>query len=346
MNLPKNYTHLLSEVRTTIVNAQIRAIRAVNRELVLLYWEIGKKIVERQVEEGWGKSIVEQLSKDLKAELVDSQGFSTRNLWEMRKFYQTYKDFPNLQPLVAEIPWTHNRIIMDKIKDHSARAYYLEATANNGWSKAVLRIKIDSQDYERQVLNNAQNNFKLALPEYLAEQANEAIKSSYNLEFLGLKDSVKERELESRLIEKIRDFLIELGYGFAFLGSQYKLQLDSKEYFIDLMFFHRKLNCLVAFELKVDGFKPEYAGKLNFYLEVINDTIKEPHENPAIGILLCRNECNSKVEVEYALRGMSNPIGVAQYQLIKELPQEFIKQLPSPEELSEIINQDFKEDDH
>ncbi len=340
MNTPNNYPQLLTDIRAAILQARIKAARVLNKELIQLYWKIGEMIVQRQGEEGWGKAVVDKLSQDLRSELPDSRGFSTRNLWDMRKLYQTYKDYPNLRQAVAEIPWSHNLLIMSKIKDRHAQAYYLKAAAFNGWSRNVLSIKIEIDDYARQVLEQSQNNFELALPDYLAEQANESIKSTYNLEFLGLKAAAKEREIEEGLIAKIRDFLIELGYGFAFVGSQYKLKIEEKEYFLDLLFFHRKLNCLVVFELKAGEFKPEYAGKLNFYLEVVNDTLKEEHENPAIGILLCRG--TNDLEVDYALRSVNNAIGVSNYQLTKALPENLTKQLPSPDELNRLLDRKYK----
>ncbi len=330
-----NYPKLLKDVRTAIITARTRAIKVINRELIQLYWEIGELIVQRQEQEGWGKSVVEKLSKDLCVEIPDSKGYSTQNLWYMRQFYLTYKENLNLQQLVGEIPWGHNILIFSKLKDDAEREYYLKASASYGWSRNVLGLKIKSQDYQRSIIGNASSNFEIALPEELVEQTTEAIKSSYNLEFLGLNQKASEREIEVGLIAKLRDFLIELGYGFAFLGSQYKLKLGEKDYFLDLLFFHRKLNCLVVFELKAGAFKPEYAGKLNFYLEVINDTIKEPHENPAIGILLCQDK--DDLDVEYSLRSVKNPIGVSQYQLQSELPKELLEKLPSSKELNDFI---------
>jgi len=240
-----------------------------------------------------------------------------------------------LPQLVAEIPWGHHRLILDKLTDPAARLYYLRATARFGWSRNVLLNQIKANAYERAVTDKSTHNFALALPEHLAEQADEMLKSSYNLEFLGIRRAVKERELENRLIERLRDFVLELGYGFCFVGRQYRLALGKKEYFIDLLFYHRFLKALVAFELKVGPFEPEYAGKMDFYLNLLNDKERAAGDNPSIGIILCAEK--DDVEVEYALAIKRNPIGVAVYRLQTKLPGELKGKLPTAKQLFEAV---------
>ncbi|MDO1451813.1 PDDEXK nuclease domain-containing protein [Rhodocytophaga aerolata] len=331
MNQTTDYLQLLSAVKQQIMSSRIQAVRAVNKEMIKLYLHIGQLIVHKQEQFGWGKSIVEQLAKDLQKEFSGTVGFSSQNLWYMRQFYIEYREDTNLQQLVGEIPWSHNLLLMARVKDKAERIYYIQATSQLGWSRDVLLNQIKAKAYERHLLEPKQTNFDKALPIYLAEQASEAIKSSYNLEFLGINKPVLEKELESRMITHVKELLLELGYGFSFVGSQYKIMLAENEYFIDLLFFHRKLRCLVAIELKTGKFKPEYAGKMNFYLEVLDQTEKLDGENPAIGIILCAEKDN--LEVEYALRVSTKPMGVAEYQLTKELPVSLTGKLPTVAEL-------------
>ncbi|MCB0566917.1 MAG: DUF1016 domain-containing protein [Lewinellaceae bacterium] len=326
------YQQLLSQIKATIQAERTRAIQQVTRSLITAYWEIGRQIVESQERHGWGKSIVEQLSEDLRRDFPGQSGFSARNLWEMRRFYETYKDFSNLQQAVAEIPWGHHRLIMQKCRNPAEREYYIRASAAMGWSRNVLRNQIKAKAFERQASLPKATNFKQTLPEHLAEQANEAMKSSYSLEFLNINEPILERELEKQLLQNLRDFLLELGYGFTFIGSQYSISLGDKSYRIDLLFFHRKLRSLVAIDLKMGAFQPEYAGKMNFYLELLDERVKLQEENPSIGIILCAEKDN--LEVEYALRTGTKPMGVAEYQLSSHLPKELSGQLPSPEEIS------------
>ncbi len=363
--LDKNYINFLDEIKKQVVSSNIKAVKSVNRELINMYWNIGELILERQKQFAWGKSIVEQLSKDLQKEFSGKKGFSSQNLWFMRQMVNEYSTPNLLQPvrdlqlfheytikqnisnndlsnnnaieflkqLVFEIPWSHNILIMTKIKNFQERVFYLQATAGYGWSRNVLLNQIKADAYRRSLKENKQNNFHLTLPEHIAEQTNEAIKSSYSLDFLGVTSPVSEKELENKMIEHIRDLLIELGYGFAYLGNQYKITLGDNFYLIDLLFYHRHLKCLIAIELKAGKFKPEYAGKLNFYLEVLDDTVKLENENPSIGILLCAEKDN--IEVEYAFRTSNKPIGVAKYELTKELPSDLKGKLP---EIKEIKN--------
>jgi len=324
--LSKEYKGTLELIRHEIHTARFHVARTITKEHISLYWKIGKIISEKQQEQGWGKSVVEIIASDLQKEYPESSGYSSRNLWDMRRFYVRYSENEKLRQLVAEIPWGQNLLILAKVKDDNEAEFYLNATMEYGWSRNVLLNQIKSQAYRRALSQNKTHNFERALPEYLSEQADEALKSEYNLEFLGLKKGVKERELESKMIEKIRDVIMEFGAGFSFLGNQYKIKLGEKEYFIDLLFFHRKLQCLVAVELKVGAFKPEYAGKLNFYLEILDNTEKAENENPSLGILLCAEK--DTLEVEYALRTTKKPIGIAEYQLTKDLPEKYQDYLP------------------
>jgi predicted nuclease of restriction endonuclease-like (RecB) superfamily len=328
------YLAFLEEIKSQISSARIQASKAVNREQILLYWQIGKMIVEKQEIVGWGKSIVEQLAKDLKLEFPNTQGFSARNIWDMRKFYLTYKDEPKLRQLVAEIPWKHNLLIMS-LPDKKAQAYYLEASAKFGWTRNVLTFQIKGDAFNKLTQKNKSHNFEQTMPETLALQADEMLKSDYSLDFLGLSQIFLERELEQKIMENIKIFLLELGYGFTFIGQQYRIVLGKKEYFIDLLFFHRKLKCLVAIDLKIGEFEPEHAGKMNFYLEVLDNSVKMPDENPSIGIILCSKK--DDLEVEYALRIANRPMGVAEYAITHQLPKELQNNLPNPQDLKKLL---------
>ncbi len=378
---PADYAKFFAGLKQRIRSAQITAVRAVNRELILLYWDIGRAIVEKQQTARWGDAVVERLAADLRAEFPDMRGFSNRNIWDMKRFYLAYSDeaiwrqavadlagrldptailpqpvaeidkgkfwpqvaarlergtLGELVPqLVAEIPWGHHRLILDKLSDPAARLWYLHATAQCGWSRRVLLNQLKGQAYERAVTENKTHNFPLALPEHLAEQADEMMKSRYNLEFLGIAGAIKERELENRLIEHLQRFLLELGYGFCFVGRQYRLALGQKEYFVDLLFYHRFLKALVAFDLKLGEFEPEHAGKMDFYLNLLNENERGPDDQPSIGIILCAEK--DDIEVEYALKTKANPIGVAEYQLQSRLPAEFKGKLPTARQLSDAV---------
>jgi predicted nuclease of restriction endonuclease-like (RecB) superfamily len=353
------YQQFIKELKGRVLSARVSAARAVNRDLILLYWDIGRGIVEKQQTLGWGDSIVEMVSADLQKAFPGSFGFSPQNVWRMLQFFRTYTDnlflsqavrelekkgrkTPSpeelsqfVRELVATVPWGHHANVLAKLTDPAARLYYLQATARFGWSRNVLLNSIKARVYERAVTEKKTHNFPLALPEYLAEQADEALKSSYNLEFLGIRREVKERELEDRLIERLRDFILELGYGFCFVGRQHRLALGKKEYFIDLLFYHRFLKALVAFELKVGAFEPEHAGKMDFYLNLLNDRERAPDDNPSIGVILCAEKYD--VEVEYALKTKQNPIGVAEYQLQSKLPAEMKGKLPTARQLADVV---------
>ena len=289
------YFDYLSSVKEKIRSAQYEAMKQVNKNLLNLYWEIGKSIVEKQKEYGWGKSIVESLAKDLQLEFVGVQGFSARNLWYMRSFYELYADNVKLQPMVAEIGWTHNLLIMSRCKDNLEREFYIQMTKKYGWSKTVLIHQIEGKSYEKYLLN--QTNFDQALPEKYQHQAKFAVKDEYNFDFLELSDQHSEKELEQALMKNVRRFLLEMGGDVAFIGNQFRLQVDDEDFYIDLLLFHRRLRSLVAIELKAGKFKPEYAGKMNFYLAALNDKVKQEEENPSIGIIICKSKSKTVVDM-------------------------------------------------
>ncbi len=329
------YQNFLTQVIETINSARYKAYKAVNKYNIEQNFELGRIIVENQQKNNWGKSIVDTLSKDINKFVDGIKGYSPGNLWRMRQFYLEYKDEPELLELTFKIPWGQNLEIMHKIKDRNERRYYFTATDKLAWSRAVLINQIKADAYVHYLSDPKLNNFEKALPVHLAEQANEALKSGYNLDFLGVTKPTLEKELENRLVEKIRDFLLELGYGFSFIGNQYRLKLNQKEYFIDLLFYHRFLKCLVAIELKAVGFEPEFAGKMNFYLELLDEQEKQLDDNPSIGIILCPSK--DDLEVEYALRTTSKPIGVSEYRLTKSLPTKFKGKMPTSEELKQML---------
>lgn len=331
------FSHFITDIKQKIYKAKSKAIFSANRLMIELYYEIGKEIVSKQESLSWGKSVVEQMSKDLIEEFGEKSGYSTQNLWYMRQFYLAYQECLNLQQLVGEIPWGSNILIFSKCKNDDEKEYYLKNTIENGWNRNVLAHHIKTNLFSRDKIETTSNNFEVALSSELSELATDIIKSEYNLEFLEIAKDAHERKLENKLVENIKKFLLELGYGFSFLGNQYKLQLGQNEYYIDLLFFHRKLNALVAIELKIGKFKPEYAGKMNFYLNLLNDTVKMPHENPSIGIILCTDK--DGLEVEYALQNVIQPMGVSTYTMNNTLPKELNDSLPSKQEIENKLKE-------
>jgi predicted nuclease of restriction endonuclease-like (RecB) superfamily len=332
-----SYNTFISEIIATINSARYDAFKSVNRHHIGLNFEIGKLIVENQEKHDWGESIVDTMSKDINKTIDGVKGYSPQNLWRMRQFYLEYKDDAEQTELAIEIPWGHNMLIIHKVKDPEERTYYLKLSSKMAWSRSVLLNQIKANAYQHHLLDPKQHNFDKALPVHLSEQANEALKSEYNLDFLGITKPVLERELENRLIENIRDLLLELGYGFSFIGNQYRLKLNQKEYFIDLLFYHRYLKCLVAIELKTVEFEPEFAGKMNFYLELLDEQEKQADDNPSIGIILCPTKDN--IEVEYSLRSNTKPIGVSEYKLTHELPKTLKGKVPTSKELKQMLTQ-------
>lgn len=330
----ESFSQFVVEIKQAIRQAQTRALQTVNKELISLYWTIGQRIVQNQQAHGWGKSIVKNLSEELQKEFVDARGFSVQNLWNMRMYYLAYVDNPKLQTLSREISWSHNVKILQKLKDPLAQQFYMQASIHNAWSLRILDHQIDNQTYEKTLLG--QTNFSDTLPEAIQEQAGLVVKDEYTFDFLELAEQHSEKELETALIHKVRDFLIQMGTDFAFMGNQYKLTVDDEDYFIDLLLYHRRLKSLIAVELKIGKFKPEYAGKMSFYLTALNETVKLPDENPSIGIIICKEK--ARTTVEFSLKETNQPIGVATYKLLHELPQEYQDALPQPKEIEQKLS--------
>jgi len=328
--LPSGYDELLQDIKNRVKTSRIRAALAVNRELVLLYWGIGRDILKRQSEQGWGAKVIERLAADLRHEFPDMTGLSARNLKYMRAFAEAWPDEAIVQQVVAQIPWGHNVRLLDYVKTSDERLWYAKAVTEYGWSRNVLVHQIESGLYKRQ--GKATTNFEKALPSPQSDLARELLKDPYDFEFLTLQRDAEERALEKGLITHIRQFLLELGAGFSFLGSQYHLEIGGQDFYIDLLFYHVKLRCYVVIELKTGAFKPEYAGKLNFYLAAVDDMLRHPDDAPTIGILLCKQK-GEKVIAEYALRGMSAPIGVSEYKVTEVLPELLKNSLPTIEQL-------------
>lgn len=324
---------MLAEVKARVHAAQYAALRAVNKELVGLYWNIGRLIAERQNNARHGAAIAERLADDLRKSFPDVRGFSRRNVFYMREFYLAYRDNSKVQPLVAQVGWAHNLVILQSCVDVLEREFYLRATRKFGWSKNVLIHQIDNQSYQKSLLG--QTNFDKALTPALRRQAHLAVKDEYTFDFLGLGEQHSERELERALITRVEDFLRAMGGMFAFMGSQYRLGVEGDEYFIDLLLFHRHLRSLVAIELKIGKFQPEFIGKMQFYLAALDAQVRQSDENPSIGIILCKEK--KRTIVEYALRDSRRPIGVATYAITKTLPKGLRGQLPSAEVISRLL---------
>ena len=340
MNIELTQTAFIADIKQKIRLAQYEALKAVNVHLINLYWERGKSISEKQAE-SWGKAVVPALSKELQKEFPKLSGFSTTNLWLMAQFYSEYQADENLQPLVGEISWTKHVVILNKCKDSLERKFFILATKKFGWSKNVLIHQIENKTYEKYLLN--QTNFNQTLPEPILNQAVLAVKDEYTFDFLTLSDLHSEKELENSLIQNLRNFLLEMGHQFTFIGNQFRLEVGGKEYFIDLLLYHRQLQCLVAIELKVGEFLPEYKGKMEFYLSALNDKVRLKHENDSIGIIICKEK--NRTIVEYSLKTSQMPIGVATYTLTDKLPKDYQNLLPSSKEISDKINKYFSEND-
>ena len=336
-----NYDAMLREIILEVKMTRIVIANRLNTSVTKLYWSIGKRLSSAKFEKGYGGKAVEQLSVDLKMEFPDTEGFSPRSLWDMKRLYDFYTEdnqilpqpvaeccYQKLPHVVAELPWGHNRLILSKIKDKQEALYYVEAAIKMGWTRNVLLHFIKADTYHNAKELPKPHNFETTLPEHLRERADEILKSTYNLGFLGITHQIKERELERRLVEKIKLFLLELGEGFSFIGNQYRLALYQKEYFVDLLFFNRKIKSLIAIDLKIGAFEPEYIGKMNHYLGLLDDQVKMSGENPSIGIILCAEKDN--IDVEIALRDFLKPIGVADYKTVfpeKEIKSMIIREL-------------------
>lgn len=329
------YAEFLKEIDESIREAQINAVSAVNKQLVGLYWRLGKRIVETQKKEKWGDAVIESLAKDLQKRFPGMQGYSSRNLWRMRDLYLSYKDNPKLTTLLAEISWSHNLAIIQASKDPQEREFYLRMAIKNRWSHRVLLNKIENQTYEKTLLG--QTNFDRTVPATIKGKAQMVVKDEYLFDFLELGDEYTERQLEDALVARVDHFLREMGGMFAFVGRQYRLEVGDKEYFIDILLYSRALKCLIAIELKIGEFLPEYVGKMQFYLAALDVHDKIAGENPSIGIILCKSK--NRTTVEYALKESNKPIGVSGYTVVKKLPKELKKQLPSAEQIEKLLGE-------
>jgi predicted nuclease of restriction endonuclease-like (RecB) superfamily len=328
----ESYAALIQTLKQEIANARIKAHLAVNREMIMLYWKIGQQILERQKEEGWGTKVIENISKDLRKEFPEMKGLSYQNISYMRQFAIEYDNEQFLQQAIGEIPWGHNITIFSQLKDYQQRLWYAQKAIENGWSRNVLNVQIKTNLYARD--GKSLNNFKSTLPAPQSDLAQSIIKDPYNLEFLDVQAKLHERELENKLIDNIRKFLLELGHGFAFIGNQYHIELEGEDYYLDMLFYHVKLKCYIVIELKTGKFKPEYAGKMNFYLNLMDRKIKDASDNSTIGIILCEDKRG--VTVEYAIEGISKPMGISQFKLTGKLPESLKEYLPTPEELTKL----------
>jgi predicted nuclease of restriction endonuclease-like (RecB) superfamily len=331
--LPKGYADILSFISSKIKSAQARAMSAVNRELVEVYRDIGRIIQEQQESGEWGDAVVKTLAADLQKIFPGMRGFSCRNLYTMRDLHSSYVGDEKLQTLSAQISWSHNVAILSKCKDTIEREFYMRMAKKNGWTYRVLIHHIEGGTFEKTMV--AQSNFKKNLPTNLHPEAILVAKDEYALDFLGLADEHSEHELEKAIVKNIEAFLREVGTSISFLGSQYRIEMEGQEFFIDLLFYHRRLKSLIAVELKVSEFAPEHVGKMQFYLAVLDDKVRLEGENPSIGIILCKSK--KRTVVEYALKDANKPINVASYHLVKTLPKELKKELPSLEQMEKLL---------
>jgi predicted nuclease of restriction endonuclease-like (RecB) superfamily len=336
-SLPEGYEALLTDLKCRIRSAQVRAALSVNRELILLYWSLGNDILNRQRSEAWGGKVIDRLATDLSRAFPGITGFRARNLRYMRALAEAYPDPEFVQQVVALLPWGHNVRLLDAVKDPEERVWYIRQAVENGWSRNVLVHQMESGLYRRQ--GKALTNFSRTLPAPHSELAQQVIKDPYNFDFLTLGPEIGERELERSLIAHVRDFILELGKGFAFLGSQVHLEVGGQDFFLDLLFYHVRLRCYVVIDLKIEDFKPEFAGKMNFYLSAVDERLRHDQDNPSIGIILCKER--NHVIVEYSLRDTNKPMGVAHYQLApgEALPGDLQQELPTAAELSAAVPQ-------
>ncbi|MBD1401507.1 PDDEXK nuclease domain-containing protein [Pelovirga terrestris] len=326
---PEGYSTWLADLKTRIHQAQQRATLAVNRELLLLYWQIGRDILERQAQQGWGAKVIEQLAQDLRQHFPEMKGFSARNLKYMRAFAEAWPDAKFVQEVLAQLPWYHQLALLDKLKSKEMRTWYAQKTIENHWSRNVLVMQIESRLHQRQ--GSAVTNFEQRLPKVQSDLARESLKDPYRFDFLNLGQEAQERDIEAALMRHVTDFLLELGAGFALVGRQVPLEVGGDDFYLDLLFYHLKLRCYVVIELKAGDFKPEHLGQLGFYLTAVDRQIKSEHDHPTLGLLLCKSK--NKIVAEYALSDKSQPMGIAEYKLQQALPEQLETNLPSIEQI-------------
>ncbi|SOY57801.1 PDDEXK nuclease domain-containing protein [Cupriavidus taiwanensis] len=336
--LPPDYVDWLASLKSRIGRAQQRAASAVNHALIALYWEIGNEILERQARQGWGAKVIERLAQDLRKAFPDMSGLSRSNLMAMRSFAEAWPDGAIVQQLVGQLPWGHNQVLLQKLKSVEQREWYAWQALTHGWSRAVLLAQIETKLIDRAA--QAPNNFAAQLPSLQSDLARATLKDPYVFDFLSLRADASERDLEAALVDHITRFLLELGAGFAYVGRQVHLEVGGDDFYLDLLFYHLKLRCYIVIELKTGAFRPEYAGQISFYLSAVDAQMRTDDDHPTIGLLLCQE--HNRLVVEYALRGMGKPIGVAQYQFVAELPAELQESLPSVETLTQELASDIR----
>ena len=336
--LDKEFKDLVVYAKEDILKTRFKVQENANMELIRLYFRLGKIVSDNA---RYGNKFIADFSVALKLEFPDSTGFSTRNLSRMKKFYEEYKDLSNLPTALAKLPWSHNNLLLDKIKDLKVREWYAEKCYENGWAHSVLDHQIDLQLYERQTLAEKLTNFENKLPTPQSELAMDVIKDPYIFELEGIKEDAIEKDIENAMMERIKDILLELGKGFSFVGSQYKISTENQDYYIDMLFYHLELRCYIVVELKNVEFKPEYIGQLSFYVTAIDETLRKEQDNQTIGLLLCKGK--DKLSVEWALKGTNNPIGVTSYEVRNELPKEILDRLPTEEDINKFMDMN-KED--
>ena len=325
----QDFKETIVNIKNEIINTQTQILSDANTRLINLYFRLGKIINDNSK---WGDKFIEKLELELKLDFPNTKGFSARNLRRIKKFYLEYKDETILPPAVAKLPWTHNIMLIEKIKDKNVRFWYANEAANSNWSKVILNHQIDMDLYNRKVLTDKNNNFRNVLVDPQSDLANDLQKDPYIFNLPFLKEKYVERELEESMIERIRDVLLELGNGFSFIGNQYKITVSDNDYYIDMLFYHLKLHCYIAVELKAVPFKPEFIGQLNFYLTALDEQVKDKLDAPTIGLLLCKSK--DKLTVEYSLKGVDKPIGVSSYEISKYLPKDMLESLPTEEDIN------------
>lgn len=332
--MPADYVQWLADIKNRVSAARHKAALAVNAELVSLYWHIGRDILQRQAAQGWGSKVIDRLGRDLREAFPEMKGFSRANLLYMRAFAEAWTDFEIVQQSVGQLPWGHNVLLLNRIKEQEARLFYVQKAIVENWSRATLEVHIKNRLHERQ--GKAVTNFAARLPAPTSALAQETLKDPYLFDFLSLGEDAQEREIENALMQHITRFLLELSNGFAFVGRQYRLEVNGDEFFIDLLFYHIRLKCYVVVELKATAFKPEHAGQLNFYLAAVDAQIKAPDDHPTIGLLLCKTQ--NRLVAEYALSGIDKPIGIAEYELVRALPEPLVTNLPTVEQLENELS--------
>lgn len=338
--ISSEYATFFDFLKKHVIEARYKAARTINRELILLYHHIGTEILKKQADQGWGAKIIDRLSHDLSSTFPEMKGFSSRNLKYMRLFAETYQDVKFVQQVAAQLPWFHIVTILDKIKDPEIRLFYLKKSIEDGWSRNIMIMQIEQSLHKRE--GKAVTNFKAKLPSPHSDLAHSTLKDPYIFDFLNIGEKAQEREVEKALIKHMEKFLLELGAGFSFVGRQYHLEIENRDFYIDLLFYHLKLRCFIVIELKDKDFKPEYAGKMNFYLSAVDDLLKHPTDNPSLGVILCKSKNN--VLAEYTLRDIGKPIGLAEYRLTDSLPEDLKVNLPTIEELEAELSKKLSQD--